>query len=81
MFFFLALLARTVQFKFTQCILHTEMTMKITYTDQTGQDSVERAGPDRVDQGSTTQGRARPGRVEQTQSRVWKELDQYAGHS
>ena len=72
LFFVFALLARTVQFKLTQCIVDDKMTTKITYTDQTGPDSVEQARPGRVDQGRARQGRTRPGRpgrVEQSNVR------------
>ena len=69
LFFVLVLQARTVQFKLSQCIVYKKMTTKITYTDRTGPGSVEQAGPDGVDQGSSRQGRARPGRVEQSNAR------------
>ena len=58
LFFALSLLARTVQFKHTQCIVHNKIPINIIYADQTGPGSVEHAGPDRVDQGSARQGRA-----------------------
>ena len=66
MFFVLALLASTEQFKLTQCIIHNKITINIISADQTGPGSVQQAGPDRVDQGSARQGRAKPGRVEQS---------------
>ena len=69
LFFVLALLARTVQFKLTQCIVHNKIPINIICADQTGPGSVEQAGPDRVDQGSARQGRAGPSRVEQSNAR------------
>ena len=62
-------MARTVEFKLTQCIFHKKMTIKIIYTDQTGPDSVEQTGPDRADQGIARQERATPGRMEQCNAR------------
>ena len=52
-FFALALLAKTVQFKLTQCIVHKKMTIRISYADRTGSNS--------ADQGWTTPTRAGPG--------------------
>ena len=69
LFFVLALLARTEKFKLTQCIVHNKITITIICADQTGPDSVEQEGPDRVDQGSVRQGCARPGRMEQGSAR------------
>ena len=67
MFFVLTLLARTVQFRLAQCIVHKKMTIKIIYTDQTGlggagQGSAWQDGvtPCIVEQSNVRQGRAGP---------------------
>ena len=60
MFFVLVLLARTVQFKLTQCIVHEKTTIKIIYAGRTGPDSADQdwSVPTRAGPGGTEQGRA-----------------------